>query len=940
MSKLRLLKVLLIIATGSAVLFARPVLAHEQSRNLFSNDIVPSFHANLMFNACSSGNDEGAQGQFISVANNNLNDNPSVPSGSTAPIDLELNFAVLVCDDGISGGAVNASRTRSSFGITNMTTNWGSINRPASPNNTVQVNWGNGTDQVWHTDDNHFQLIPGGALNASRWVDITAETVGINEISNGSRYECIGGSGSSGPPNSITDFNTCKASHSVTVTFRILISVSSSYDLRPDFSITSSTGTGLPLEGGCRVVRPSTQFRLNSRVRNNGSTSSPAFNHRVYAVASENSHTRINSTQIGYSGNNSGGGASESGLDSMLWNTSDNPALGAGAYGTQRYAEYGVGSDAVTTDGSRIYFEGWVSPNSASNSVAYSSQLCIIIRKDAVIPQAPSCQLRIIGNGSDVSSITYGTVFQVGIRGNNPNASSSTATNVHYTINGGSNITQINFSLPSGLSAWRNFPAYSNLAPGTYTIRGGFNTSAPALAIGSATCPARTLTVNPIPPTCSVEPVNVEINSPFRTISTITNGSGGNINSTNAVVQSASYNIPGVSSGSGTPVSGDSTITPAERDAQFQSPELSHPNVGNYTSTWTYTVSISGVGRTFNFSINCFNGSNRIARLPYFKVYGGEISAGANFGTSTAADACATTSPNVFPTGRIRGRTLGSGSSISGASAEFAIRAMEQVSEAYSSSQRPIGTNPQRRLTLSNTSGGTYGGNFDQVHCISNFWRGAATATPSPYSGSPAAVNLAANGAPAGINDGDIIYHNGDLNIGMTGLGVVIDKEVVLYVEGSVRITSDIRANEGVWTSPDEVKTIYIVVKGSLYIDPSVGRIDAVLITVPLTNGINDGDFGKVFTCRTGINPDPSAYPGVAACNRQLVINGALIGRQVRFGRNNGTIGSSTPGETANPNIAEIINFSPAVFVGSPLQQPITDGGYQSDSVSNLPPVF
>ena len=112
--------------------------------------------------------------------------------------------------------------------------------------------------------------------------------------------------------------------------------------------------------------------------------------------------------------------------------------------------------------------------------------------------------------------------------------------------------------------------------------------------------------------------------------------------------------------------------------------------------------------------------------------------------------------------------------------------------------------------------------------------------------------------------------------------------------------------------------------------------MDAILVALPQA----DGSEGRIFTCRNTRNPSPAAHPGPAPCDNQLIINGAVVARELHLGRTNGTVGSSTPREAANGNIGEIINFSPAFYAGAPEQQPISTDSYRSDSIIDLPPVF
>jgi hypothetical protein len=72
-----------------------------------------------------------------------------------------------------------------------------------------------------------------------------------------------------------------------------------------------------------------------------------------------------------------------------------------------------------------------------------------------------------------------------------------------------------------------------------------------------------------------------------------------------------------------------------------------------------------------------------------------------------------------------------------------------------------------------------------------------------------------------------------------------------------------------------------------------------------------------------------------------LTVNGSLIARQVNLFRTNGDISSAASGEASNsPNIAETINYTPAMLVGGPFFNPPPTKTLDIESLVNLPPLF
>lgn len=127
----------------------------------------------------------------------------------------------------------------------------------------------------------------------------------------------------------------------------------------------------------------------------------------------------------------------------------------------------------------------------------------------------------------------------------------------------------------------------------------------------------------------------------------------------------------------------------------------------------------------------------------------------------------------------------------------------------------------------------------------------------------------------------------------------------VLVFDGDVTITKDI-ISDG-FADINSISTLIIIAK-NIYIQSNVRQIDAVLVA-------DD----SILTCANMVGGDSYKYNGLCSAgdtgNVGLVINGAVIAKNTKFQRTNGstTIMDSTP--------AERIRYNPAVYLSSYISQ-------------------
>ncbi len=345
----------------------------------------------------------------------------------------------------------------------------------------------------------------------------------------------------------------------------------------------------------------------------------------------------------------------------------------------------------------------------------------------------------------------------------------------------------------------------------------------------------------------------------------------------------------------------------------------------------------------------------RIAVRPYLKVFYGDVSAGGYFGLNEDYDACGddnvirtwTSTASGEPDGYIAAHGEGSnGGDAKGASVRHGIQAYDLVAGFYSSSQRNSLPQPLKGLTLNNVGLDDYDGGFGKPNCVGNYWR--------EVSELPEEENLTNNNIEINLNsdlqDNDrrryVLKDNQNLIIksNNTSLG---DLKATLFVEGqgNVYIENDIINNDAAsWDDPSQIGYITIITRGNIYINPSVRKVDAVLVAYPkhyddAVTGLTIAFGGEIWTCY---------FDGITAathfnrCNNPLVVNGALIAQKVRLGRIYKSVkqATGTPEYDHNNSSSEMVNLLPEYLLGTPELPIFPDQIYKSDSISVHPVNF
>ena len=355
------------------------------------------------------------------------------------------------------------------------------------------------------------------------------------------------------------------------------------------------------------------------------------------------------------------------------------------------------------------------------------------------------------------------------------------------------------------------------------------------------------------------------------------------------------------------------------------------------------------------------NALSKCIYKPLVKAYYSDVSIGGRFGLGAHYNACEDQRDQPPPI-EANLYTHDHRDNVSdSSSAQYAVRVNDEIIGFYSNYD-PITRRLQKDnpLTFANTGNAARGGYFnDDGRCIPNYWRRADSLQPirKDY------IKMAEIGNDSRCIFKDIEQNGIYLYQPVSGLltlengcdqpPVALKLRATIYVDGDLLIKSDIinSTSQTQWNAFNEIGYIYLIVKGDILIDPKVRQIDAILVAMPDETKVDK--LGRIYTCyvedlfdsgfnihsfekilaKTEAELDEQNRKYNNQCQNQLVINGALIGREIHLGR------TFNPAYRFN-HAAETINLLPEYFVGTPQLPEFNEWLYKSDSVIILPPNF
>ena len=452
------------------------------------------------------------------------------------------------------------------------------------------------------------------------------------------------------------------------------------------------------------------------------------------------------------------------------------------------------------------------------------------------------------------------------------------------------------------------------------------------------------------PPTCTVGDFLFEVNEPIVPKVTLSNP-----NNAPMWVDVADSNISR-SGFSRTDVSGAAGLAvPANSDLYIFPTVPSIGHSGEFVLTWTIQTNMGAetwttLGtprppqrswfedpeeRIVDSSANaCEANGNKVVYLPFIKVFYGGLAAGARFGDKASYDACGENFDHVvgedsnalinnsFVAGHAEVTPSGD---VRGSSVQYALQANNIIGGFYSASQRSSDPKPLKGLTLSNNDiAHAYGGSFGRQSCIANYWREVEKLTAEP-----ASPNLDLSWLQ---NNDRKLYEASPPDVLEIENGRAPDSlnlKATIYVDGDVYITDDIinnDANTPKWYNPSQIGYLSIIVRGDINIAPGVERIDALLVAYPKEDSGGNIVSGTIRTCwYAGIDASATHFN---TCNKQLVINGALIAEKVLFGRVHSSV-KQEMSYPADPRTSE------AILQGQRIAAAGNFGGYQIAQVGS-----
>lgn len=270
------------------------------------------------------------------------------------------------------------------------------------------------------------------------------------------------------------------------------------------------------------------------------------------------------------------------------------------------------------------------------------------------------------------------------------------------------------------------------------------------------------------------------------------------------------------------------------------------------------------------------SGCDTVNNKPFFKVYGGSVSAGGNF---TETGSC---SGGGVLSGFYRNDSVNPAFKYGqGSSTELAALGIGQVT-GFASAQKNVDKSPIE-LTFANQGvtwpiqsdpklGGLYGGD----HCLDN-------AEPPSRTG---AVTEERSGdytlPPGSVSNNKSIFVKGDVYVTADGAG-----NAVIYSGAG-----DANGNGGTWTVDTVPSFVLKAEGGNIYIDNDVKVMDGLYIAEATAAAQNKG---QIYTCSSALGVPVGQNDLYDNCYKQLTVHGSFVARKVNMMRTYGSLRDEKP---------------------------------------------
>ncbi len=352
---------------------------------------------------------------------------------------------------------------------------------------------------------------------------------------------------------------------------------------------------------------------------------------------------------------------------------------------------------------------------------------------------------------------------------------------------------------------------------------------------------------------------------------------------------------------------------------------LAPPITFTQAGTYNFAGNFAWSGGGYGSSAGCPSASVIATETPYMRFYGNDISAGSGFknvgGTCTGVSTESIITKARFVNGAYRGSGTQLGAFANGSIVTngFLTLAQQSADPGYTPTIR----------AFSNIATAPGPGNYGANVCAPDYWS----------SQDPTRITLRPGGTISitGLGNGQYSYPNGTI---MTSSSV--SNRIAVYIDGNVAITDNITSASTSWTDVAQIPSLYLIVRGNIYISANVSQLDGVYVAQP-KSGITDS--GRIYTCSDGAFATPSnatiVSAGAGGCGQKnLVVNGSFVAQHVNFLRTKGTLRNGAVGGDpfTSANIAEIFRYTPETYMATPLAPNPINGSGALDSIIGLPP--
>lgn len=369
----------------------------------------------------------------------------------------------------------------------------------------------------------------------------------------------------------------------------------------------------------------------------------------------------------------------------------------------------------------------------------------------------------------------------------------------------------------------------------------------------------------------------------------------------------------GIGSGTLAPGGGQTTISATKTG-------LTAP-MGRYDAFWR--VSATSGGAALSPPGTCTEeDAIEVTEKPFFRVVSGDIAAG----VTTAAPGCPGWGTSSNPIVSLNAWNNGvAGATNVGAGTNLAVISGTGILGVASAQGRTSLPQPIIGLSFSSFSLNGYGGFYpNDMPCPTDYANTRSSTSTTPVSGTFAVPST--NSA---------YYANAPLVVpGAAAVTVGLGSRPVVYVDGDVYINNNILLAAGATTVSD-MPNFYLIVRGNIWIDPTVSQLDGVYIAQPeLADANGDGDFeGRIYTCSSGFAP-PSDNMINDDCRTELTVFGAFIAKELKFYRSFGSLSGNVAAET--------FNTTPNTWLAAPcvISGCSENGADGYDAITSLPPVL